>query len=113
MKFLYVKVPVMSHVQDGTRQLEEKIDQLLTETREGSVAGWGDSLGAALPDGSRPVAFIRIDVDVFNLASARTLLRKSLPAIGAAMGTEIHYKIDTRHFKDIYLNPDWLVDQPS
>jgi hypothetical protein len=113
MNFLYVKVPVVNRVLDQTHQLEDMVDQILNETGIGSVAGWGDSLGAALPDGSRPVAYTRIDIDVLNLASGRALLRTNLPSFGAPTGTEIHYTIDNRHYKDIYFQPEWLLDQPS
>ncbi|MDB5823446.1 MAG: hypothetical protein JWR21_2150 [Herminiimonas sp.] len=111
MHFLYVKIPV-DHVSDQTHQFEDKLDQILNDTGLGSVAGWGDSLGVAQPDGSRRVAYTRIDVDVSDLASARALLRTNLPSFGVPTGTEIHYTIDNRHFKDIYRKPDWLLDQP-
>ena len=113
MNFLYVKIPVAKHVFDQTHQLEDKVDQILRENGAGAVAGWGDSLGVALPDGSRPVAYTRIDVDVSNLASARALLQANLPAFGAPAGTEIHYTIDRRRLKDIYVEPGWLSDQSS
>jgi hypothetical protein len=113
MDFLYVKIPMMNNAFAQTHQLEDRVDQILKETGVGSIAGWGDSLGVALPDGSRPVAYTRIDVDVSNLASARVLLQAHLPSIGAPTGTEIHYTIDNRHYKDLYFEPEWLLDQPS
>jgi hypothetical protein len=113
MHFLYVKIPLVNHVPDQTHQLEDRVDQILQDTGMGSVAGWGDSLGAPLPDGTRRIDYTRIDVDVLNLSSARALLRTKLPAIGAANGTEIHYTIDLRHYKDIYVESEWLLNQPS
>lgn len=113
MHFLYVKVPVANQVPDQTHKLEDEVDQMLQEAGIGSVAGWGDSLGSALPDGSRPVAYTRIDVDVLNLASARAFLRANLPPVGAPAGTEIHFTIDRRHYKDLYADSGWLVDQHS
>ena len=113
MHFLYIKIPVAKHVPNHSHEMEDKVDQLLTESGLGSVAGWGDSLGVALPDGSRPVAYTRIDVDVANLDSARELLRAKLPGLGAPAGTEIHFTIDHRHRKDTYAVPDWLPDQPA
>jgi hypothetical protein len=112
MQFLYVKVPVVNRVRDRTRQLEDKIDDVLKQAGVGAVAGWGDSLGAAMPDGSRPVAYTRIDVDVSDLASARALLRPNLAAFGAPDGTEIHYTMDHRRHMDVYSEPDWLLHQP-
>jgi hypothetical protein len=113
MRFLYVKIPVVKHAFDRTHQLEDKVDQILRKNGAGSVAGWGDSLGDALPDGSRPVAYARIDVDISDLASARALLQASLPSFGVPTGTEIHFTIDQRHLKDIYFEPEWLRDQHS
>lgn len=111
MHFLYVKIPTLNNALHQTHQLEDKVDQILKETGMGAVAGWGDSLGVARPDGTRPVAYTRIDVDVLNLASARALLQANLPSIGAPTGTEIHYTIDYRHYKDRYVEPEWLLDQ--
>jgi hypothetical protein len=113
MNFLYVKIPLVSPVANQSHQMDDKVDQILKETGIGAVAGWGDSLGAALPDGSRPVAFTRIDVDVSNLASARALLHVNLPSLGAPNGTEIHFTIDYRHYKDVYFEPEWQLDQPA
>jgi hypothetical protein len=113
MHFLYVKIPTVNNAVDQTHQLADKIDQILAETGVGSVAGWGDSLGGALPGGFRRVAYTRIDVDVSNLASARHLLQANLPSIGAPKGTEIHYTIDYRHYKDIYFESEWRLDQPA
>jgi hypothetical protein len=113
MNFLYVKIPLVNAPGVQSHQLDDKVDQILKEAGMGSVAGWGDSLGAALPDGSRPVAFSRVDVDVSNLASARALLQANLPSFGATNGTEIHYTIDYRHYKDVYFEPDWLLNQPA
>lgn len=56
----------------------------------------------ALPDGSRPVAYTRIDVDFSNLASARELLQANLPWFGAPAGTEIHYTVEHHRLKGVY-----------
>jgi hypothetical protein len=113
MHFLYIKIPVANFVSDREREMEDKVDHILKKDGLGSVAGWGDSLGAALPDGSRPVAYARIDVDVTDLALAKDLLHTALPALGAPTGTEIHYTINHRHFLDKYVEPDWVRDQPA
>ena len=102
MQFLYVKIPIAQSDLDQFFRLEDHIDRILIEHGVGSVLSWGDSLGDLLPDGSRPVAYTRIDVDVSNIASARTLLLTSLPALGVPTGTEIHYMIERQHMQDIY-----------
>ncbi len=113
MLFLYVKIPVVNNKLDQLHRREEKIDQILMERGIGSVAGWGGSLGDTLADGSRPVAFIRIDVDVTDIAAARALLHERLPGLGAPADTEIHYTIDQLSLIDIYSGSEWLLDQPA
>lgn len=113
MSFLYIKIPVANDVPDQFHRLEDKVDQILRKNSVGSVAGWGDSLGNALADGSRSVAYTRIDVDVSNITSAVALLQICLPELGAPAGTEIHYTIDQRRLKDIYFQSKWLLAQPS
>jgi hypothetical protein len=107
MHFLYIKIPV-KYASDHAHELEDKVDQILRTSGIGSVAGWGDSLGPALPDGSRPVAYTRIDVDVSSVSLAKNLLQMNLPALGAPTGTEIHYTIDHQHVREKYVEPDWL-----
>jgi hypothetical protein len=107
MNFLYVKIPFARHASDGIHQLEDKLDQLLVAHGLGAVAGWGDSLGEALPDGSRLVAFTRIDVDVRDLPLAVALLQANLPSFGAPAGTQIHYTIDARRHKTTWSASEW------
>lgn len=110
MNFLYVKIPFVKHESDRIHQLEDKVDQMLREHGLGAIAGWGDSLGDALPDGSRPVAYTRIDVDVSDLPLAIALLQTSLPSFGAPAGTEIHYTMDQRRRKATYSMSTWSSD---
>jgi hypothetical protein len=107
MNFLYIKIPVARHSSDLIHQLQDKIDQVLKEHRLGAVAGWGNSLGDALPDGSRPVAYTRIDVDVSHLQSAVALLQANMPSFGTPAGTEIHYTVDQHRRKTSYTDSGW------
>ena len=111
MNFLYVKIPFARHSSDQIHLLEDKLDQLLKEHGHGAVVGWGDSLGDALPDGSRPVAYTRIDVDVSDLPLAVALLQANLPSFGAPAGTEIHTTSDGRRHKAIYSDAGWSSEQ--
>jgi hypothetical protein len=90
---------------------EDEIDQVLKEKGIGSVLGWGDSLGDALTDGSRGVAFTRVDIDVTDLVAARAVLRATLPVLGVPTGTEIHYAIEHKNFEDVFTPSGWLLDQ--
>jgi hypothetical protein len=110
MNFLYLKIPVARHSSHQIHQLADKLDQVLREHRLGAVAGWGNSLGDALPDGSRPVAYTRIDVDVSDLQLAVAQLRENLASFGAPAGTQIHYTVDGRHRKASYSDSGWRDD---
>lgn len=113
MNFLYLKIPMAQYPVEQTRDVEDRVDQLLHETGVGSVAGWGDSLGDALANGTRPVAYTRIDIDVADLAPALALLHARLASLGAPSGTEIHCTIQQRHRKDVLVGSNWVLDQIS
>lgn len=107
--FLYVKVPV--HAEDDNLARDEALDQALREAGVGSVVGWGDSLGERQPDGSRPLMFHRIDIEVGDLATARAALWQMLPALGAPAGSEIHYQHQGRKALDLYTPSGWRLEQ--
>jgi hypothetical protein len=109
--FLYVKTPAAQGVEGDDRSLDEAIDALLREAAVGAVLGWGSSLGAAQADGTRPVAFHRIDIQVRDLASARSSLHAALPGLGAPAGTEVHYFIEGVHRLDVYAPAGWQLAQ--
>ena len=113
-QYLYVKIPVLrhEHESDPYHLREDKIDQLLKDQGAGSVAGWGASMGEPLPNGTRPVAYTRIDVDVTDIAAARAILQTKLPALGVPTGTQIHYSLDQKHHEDRLLESGWLLEQP-
>lgn len=92
---------------------DEAIDQILRDKGLGSVIGWGDSLGERLPDGSRPAAYHRIDIEVSNLDLARALLQQAIPALGLPHGTEIHYKVGQRRLQDVFAASGWLLEQTT
>jgi hypothetical protein len=111
--FVYVKIPVVRDSIDQVHGREDAIDQILKEKGIGSVLGWGDSLGDTQPDGSRDVAFTRIDINVTDLAAARAILQAALAALGSPTGTEIHYTIEHQDLADLYAESGWLLTQPS
>lgn len=111
-QFLYVKIPVAAATADPFHQLENRLDHMLKDQGIGSVAGWGDSLDDG-QSGIRAIAFTRIDIDVADIGTARTILQTILPGLGAPAGTEIHYSIRHKHYEDIYTAPGWLLEQAS
>ena len=110
--FVYVKVPVDADRPDPFHSREEQIDQALQRNGVGSVSGWGDSLGDERADGSRAIAFNRIDITVTDLMAARSVLQTVLGALRVASGTEIHYTRDGMALMDVWALPDWLLEQP-
>lgn len=109
--FVYVKTPLLRRAGDREMARDEAIDQALRAQGIGSVIGWGDSLGERLPDGSRPAAFHRVDIDVLDLALVRAALHALLPVLGVPPGTEIHYKRASRHLQDVYTSAGWIQEQ--
>ena len=110
--FIYVKIPVAGGAVDALEYRNERIDQLLREAGVGTVLGWGSSLGDERPDGTRPVEFHRIDIEVDDLAAARAALRHILADLGAPAGTEIHNQTALGNREDICAPPVWLLEQP-
>lgn len=111
--FVYVKIPAVAGIESDDRGLDEAIDQALTDRGLGSVLGWGSSLGERKADGSRPVAFHRIDVQVGELEVARAALHAMLPTLGVPAATELHYAVDDRHLHDVYDGPLWRLALPA
>lgn len=112
-QFVYVRIPVKPR--RGTDPLhlrEDRIDQALRAQGIGTVVGWGDSLGERRADGSRVAAYIRIDINVSDLAAARTLLQRLLPELEAPAGTEIHYTLQGLNLQDMATATGWLLEQP-
>lgn len=112
-QFVYVRIPVQPRRgTDPLHQREDRIDQSLRAQGIGSVLGWGDSLGERRADGSRVAAYLRIDINVSDLAAVRTALRYLLPKLEAPAGTEIHYTLQGVSLQDTATTTDWLLEQP-
>ena len=79
----------------------------------GAVIGWGDSLGPVQADGTRPAAFLRIDINVTGLNEARAALRAILVELDAPFGAEIHYTLDGVNRQDTYTRSGWLLEQAT
>jgi len=109
--FVYVKIPADKDpdLQDLLR--DDAIDQALRAGGAGLVLGWGSSLGDVRADGSRPIAFHRIDIQATDLEQARAVLRDTLPPAGAPTGTEIHFTQDEQARQDVYAVSGWQLGQ--
>lgn len=109
--FIYLKIPVVDGRESPDHGVDEAIDQALQQRRLGTVLGWGSSLGSRRANGSRPIAFHRIDMEVRELHAARAGLHQFLPALDLPAGCELHYFIDERHLMDLYEPPSWRLQQ--
>lgn len=118
--FIYVKVPVTHRRDDNEHRRDEALDAVLQQHHLGTVLGWGSSLGPALANGVRPVAFHRIDMVVNDVAKARQHLQQALlseahssaEAAAALQGSEIHYTLNHVELQDTLENLQWQLGQP-
>jgi hypothetical protein len=110
--FIYVKIPDGIGPIDRGDKYEDPLEQKLSDVGLGHVSGGGSQLGDPLPDGSRPIEFCGLDVDVTDLSKALTLLRVELPALGVPDGTEIHYTMGQLRLKDAFNHGEWVLEQP-
>ncbi|MBU4423942.1 MAG: hypothetical protein KKG12_09285 [Gammaproteobacteria bacterium] len=111
--FIFVKIPVgrRHDESDPLHRREDTIDQMLRAQSLGLVVGWGDSLGERRPDGLRPAAYIRIDINAHDVQAVRSALRALLPTLGAPAGTEIHYTLAGHSLRDMALDAGWQLEQ--
>lgn len=111
-KFIYVKLPESLGPIDRGSKYEDPLDQRLRAAGIGEVSGGGSQLGDKNPDGSRDIKFCGVDVDVTDLGQALELLRDTLPLLGAADGTELHYTWRETKLQDVLRNGVWELEQP-
>jgi hypothetical protein len=109
--FVYLKIPRGRRERDPLHRLAADIDGQLRARGVGNVAGWGDSLGEEQADGSRPIAYTRIDVDVSDIAAARALLHDALATLHVPAGTELHFCHAGQDLFDVYGLSGWSLDQ--
>src|SRR5258708_7418714 len=73
---------------DGRKKYEDPLEDRLAHDSLGHVSGGGSQLGDERPDGTRPIEFCGIDVDVTVLAKALVVLREELVELQTPVGTE-------------------------
>lgn len=110
--FIYAMIPDPVGPLDRAEKYEDPLDQKLGDAGLGYVSGGGTQLGSPLADGSRPIEYCGLDVDVTDLAMALALLRVELPRLGAPDGTELHYTINDTRLRDTYSQGNWALEQP-
>jgi len=110
--FVYIKIPEDVGPIDRGEKYEDPLEKHLAETGVGSVSGGGSQLGEERPDGTRPIAFCIIDVDVTDLEKALVVIRSELEILHAPVGTEIHYTHEGVQLQDELHQSGWLSAQP-
>ena len=112
MFFFYVKLPVGPHLNEREHVFHDGLESALMGHKLGSVLGWGDSLSHR--DLSQPtrLAFHRIDIEISDVKPALTLIQRTLMALDAPLGTEIHYTVDGIAMQDTSSSSGWQ-SEPS
>jgi hypothetical protein len=113
MHFFYVKLPVGSGLADREGVFHEGLEAALAREKAGFVLGWGDSLSTRKPSRSARVAFHRIDIEVKDVEVARALLQRTLVALDAPVGTEIHYTVADTALQDVFGSGGWRTEPRS
>ena len=112
-EFAFVKLPVGAAGEDSGPRLDEAVDDALRAEEVGTVLGWGSSMGEPGPDGRRPVAFHRIDLEIFPVPRAVAVVQAVLTAADAPLGTQIHYHRDGCRLQDVLASDGWVEGLPS
>jgi len=110
-EFVYVKIPEGLKPMDRGDKYDDPLLAILEARNAGIVTGGGSSLGDEGPDGTRPIEFVGVDVDLTNLASGLPIIREALVQLGAPEGTEIHYTRGSSKLQDSFSGGDWELEQ--
>ena len=110
--FIYVKIPGDIQPLERGARFEDPLHKLLKASGLGAITGGGSQMDDPYPDGRARVEFCGLDVDVFDRDRARTFLRDELFKMGAPLGTELHYTVDTRALLDRRQSDGWRLELP-
>jgi hypothetical protein len=110
--FVYVKIPGDVPPVERSTQFEDPLGETLNRTGVGMISGGGSQLGETRADGTRPILFCGIDVDVTSLPEALDVLRRELSALDAPSGTELQYTQNGTRLSDILAAGKWQLAQP-
>ncbi len=108
--FVYVKIPEGLMPMDRGDKYDDPLLDILTEKGLGEVTGGGSSLGDERPDGTRPIEFIGVDVELNDLETGLPVLRDAVVQLGAPSGTELHYTRDGEKLQDVFEDGTWQLE---
>jgi hypothetical protein len=109
--FVYVKLPESIGPIDRGERYEDPIADRLAEQALGEVSGGGSQLGDERADGTRPIEFCGIDVDVTDQRQALVVLRAALIELRAPIGTELHYTVAGVKLQDELRADGWVLEE--
>ena len=110
--FVYIKIPESIGPMARGSKYEDPIAAKLESRNLGEITGGGSQLGHAAEDGTRPIEFCGIDVDIASLDEGLTLLRDALLELEAPVGTELHYDEGGAKLQDELSPTGWLLKRP-
>ncbi len=110
--FIYVKIPDGIGPMDRGEKYEDPLELKLSAAGLGHVSGGGSQLGSPRSDGTRPIEFCGLDIDVTDLEKALVLLRAELPPLGIPDATELHYTRGETRLQDVYAGGQWALERP-
>ena len=110
MNFFYVKLPVGASLEGHEHHFHDGLESALTAEHLGSVLGWGDSLSSVHASEPVHLAFHRIDIEITDITPALALLQRTLLALDAPLGTEIHYTVNGTAWQDISGVAGWHAE---
>jgi hypothetical protein len=110
-EFIYVYLPEDLDPFDRYGRYEAALDVELKMASIGHVSGGGSLQGEEDEDGTAPILFSGIDVDVTDIDAGRALLREHLPALGCPPGTALQYSEGELRLQDEYDGAEWVLAQ--
>lgn len=110
-EFVYVKIPEALMPLDRGDKYEDPLHEILEAKNAGATTGGGSSLGDERADGTRPIEFVGIDLDLFDLESGLPVLREALIELAVPADTEIHYTRGDSKLLDRFTGGSWELAQ--
>jgi hypothetical protein len=109
-ELVYVRLPGRIEPLDRGDRFEDPLIERLEASGLGFVSGGGSSLGPPREDGSRVVVFAGIDIEAYDVAGVRALLREHLSLLDAPLGTQIEFTRDGARLQDVLGPNGWSLD---
>jgi hypothetical protein len=110
--FVYVMLPEDIEPDERNGRYEASLDAELQLAGVGFVSGGGTALSASDEDEEWTTEYCGVDVQAYDLAAARALLREHLPELGCVAGTQIQFGPGQSRM-DLFDGEGWTLDQPT